>query len=157
MLRKSNNPYACHYYDPQETRDPGSAREQYRASENPYALHYFHGEKDDPPAQSLPNPSVDPIAAVAVKTISKANFEAGCRSVFRRYMPEMERAKLRPHHQDFIRRNSLCSPERRYALLQELRRYDLSDEPGLQTYFNYEEDVFTETKLKAIEDAVKET
>ncbi len=72
-------------------------------------------------------------------------------------MPQMERAKLRPHHQDFIRRNSLCSPERRYALLQELRRYDLSDEPGLQTYFNYEEDVFTEAKLKAIEDAVKET
>jgi hypothetical protein len=133
-LRKSNNPYATHFYEPEGPRDLTSTRA-------PDAL----------PSQT---PVVNPIPAAA-KTISKADFESGCRSIFRRYMPEGERTKSRPHHQDFVRRNSLCSPERRYALLQELRRYDLSDEPGLQTYFNYEEDAFTEAKLKAIEESVK--
>lgn len=68
----------------------------------------------------------------------------------------MERTKLRPHHQDFIRRNVNRSPERRYALLEELRRYDLSTEGNLSTYFNLEESPFTEAKLLKIEEAVKE-
>jgi hypothetical protein len=134
-LRKSNNPYATHYYGPEGPQDLTSAHA--------------------PDALLSQSPPVNPTAAAA-RTISKADFESGCRSVFRRYMPEGERTKLRPHHQDFIRRNSLCSPERRYALVQELRRYDLSDEPGLPTYFNYEEDAFTEAQLKAIEESVKE-
>lgn len=48
------------------------------------------------------------------------------------------------------------SPERRYALLEELRRYDLSTEGNLSTYFNLEESPFTEAKLLKIEEAVKE-
>ena len=40
--------------------------------------------------------------------------------------------------------------------MQELRRYDLSNEAGLRTYFNREEDAFTEAKLLQIEKSVKD-
>jgi hypothetical protein len=55
-----------------------------------------------------------------------------------------------------FKRRSRSSPERRYALHEELRRYDLSSEPGLRTYFNREEDTFTEAKLLKIEESVNE-
>lgn len=157
-LRKSGNPYAAHYYDPKAQALPAEeARRQYRVSENPYARHYYLGTDQDAEAaiRSLPTEASKP-AAPARKTLSKADFDSGCRSIFRRYMPVMERTKLRPHHQDFIRRNVNCSPERRYALLEELRRYDLSTEGNLSTYFNLEESPFTEAKLLKIEEAVKE-
>jgi len=155
-LRKSGNPYASHYYGPDAPASPTDvAQKQFRASENPYAQdYYFGGEREDAPAvSSLPDSAITPVAPR--KTLSKADFESGCRSIFRRYMPEMERTKLRSHHQDFIRRNVNCSPERRYALHEALRRYDLSSEPGLRTYFNKEEDAFTEAKLQNIEESVK--
>ncbi len=156
-LRKSGNPYATHYYEPDTAALPAEeARRQLRASENPYARHYYVGADQDAAAatRSLPTQTSKP-AAPARKTLSKSDFDSGCRSIFRRYMPEMERTKLRPHHQDFIRRNVNCSPERRYALLEELRRYDLSTEGNLSTHFNREEDAFTEAKLLKIEEAVK--
>ena len=157
-LRKSGNPYAAHYYEPDTAALPAEeARRKFRASENPYALHYYLGVDEDAEAatRSSPTMAANP-ATRGRKTLSKADFDSGCRSIFRRYMPEMERAKLRPHHQDFIRRNVNCSPERRYALLEELRRYDLSTEGSLRTYFNREEDDFTEAKLLKIEAAVRE-
>jgi hypothetical protein len=160
-LRKSENPYASHYYRNDEhpvhaTESTARARDQYRASQNPYAFHYYLETQQ---VESLPQPQPQPAATSALtgrKALSKADFEAGCRSVFRRYMPEMERTKLRAHHQDFIRRNLTCSPERRHALLEALRRYDLSSEQGLRTYFNREEDAFTEDKLLKIERSVTE-
>jgi len=132
------------------------ARRQYRVSENPYARHYYLGTDQDAETaiRSLPR-EASKSAAPARKTLSKADFDSGCRSIFRRYMPVIERTKLRPHHQDFIRRNVNCSPERRFALLDELRRYDLSTEGTLSTYFNREEDAFTEAKLLKIEEALK--
>lgn len=155
-VRKSGNPYASHYYGPEAPASPTEvARQQLHAAENPYAQHYYFAaeQKDALTRSSLPESAKPPVAPR--KTLSKADFESGCRSIFRRYMPEMERTKLRSHHQDFIRRNVNCSPERRYALHEELRRYDLSSEPGLRTYFNKEEDTFTEAKLLKIEESVK--
>ena len=155
-LRKSGNPYSAHYYEPDTAVLPAEeARRRFRASENPYALHYYLGADEDAEAATRSSAAIaaNP-AARGRKTLSKADFDSGCRSIFRRYMPEMERARLRPHHQDFIRRNVNCSPERRYALLEELRRYDLSAEGSLRTYFNREEDDFTEAKLLKIEGAV---
>jgi hypothetical protein len=156
-LHKSGNPYAAHYYGPDAPASPiEGARKQLRAAENPYAQHYYLGaEQEDAVTRSSLPESVKPPVALR-KSLSKADFESGCRSIFRRYMPEMERTRLRSHHQDFIRRNVNCSPERRYALHEELRRYDLSSEPGLLTYFNREEDTFTEAKLLKIEESVKE-
>jgi|SRR5581483_3567 len=155
-LRKSCNPYAAHYYEPQDPPPAiESGRQQFRAAQNPYALHYYveTEPKSGTTRESLPK-LTKPV--VERKSISKADFESGCRSIFRRYMPEMERTKLRSHHQDFIHRNLNCSPERRHALLQALCRYDLSNESGLRTYFNLEEDTFTEAKLLQLEASVKE-
>jgi len=156
-LRKSRNPYASHYYQPEAEASPAQgARQQLRSAQNPYAHHYYIGDEvADGSTQSAVSVTTK-APTTARRKLSKTDFESGCRSIFRRYMPEPERAKLRSHHQDFIRRNVNCSPERRNALLEELRRYDLSSELGLQTYFNREEDTFTEAKLLKIEDSVTE-
>lgn len=150
------NPYATHYYQPDEPESPaGQARKQFRGGENPYAFHYYF-ETDAHETSTCPSPTESAGQLSIRKSLSKADFESGCRSIFRRYMPEMERTKLRPHHQEFIRRNMNCSPGRRFGLLEALRRYDLSSERGLRTYFNREEDAFTEAKLLKIEESVKD-
>jgi len=153
-LRKSQDPYASHYYRPAEANPAVSVREQYRAGENPYAYHYYC--EAEPDVVPLLTSWGDAASAAVRRRLSKVDFEAGCRSIFRRYMPDLERTKLRPHHQDFIRRNLTCSPQRRYALLEALKRYDLGGEPGLRTYFNREEDAFTQAKLLKIEESVTE-
>ncbi len=156
-LRMSGNPYASHYYQPDgpaEVSVEQAPKLLLRNGENPYAHHYYCGDTQEEgfsPPSSVDSSNPPP----ARKSLSKADFESGCRSIFRRYMPEMERTKLRSHHQEFIRRNLNCSPERRYALLQQLQRYDLTSETGLRTYFNFEEDAFTEAKLLKIEESVK--
>ena len=154
-LQSSANPYATHYYNPNEQVLSRTARDLYRLSQNPYAHDYYLGSPSREETGSA-SPAVSASSPPDRKRVSKSDFEAGCRAIFRRYMPEMERSKLRPHHQDFIRRNCAASPERRYALLQELRRYDLSSEAGLQTYFNREEDIFTESKLRNLEESVRQ-
>ena len=153
-LRLSENPYAAHYYEPSDKGAVRTPRDLYQLSENPHARDYYLGsERSETPSTA---PTTSEVSPTDRRTTSKADFEAGCRATFRRYMPEMERSKLRSHHQDFIRRNAAASPERRYALLQELRRYDLSSETGLRTYFNLEEDAFTEAKLRKIEESVNQ-
>lgn len=153
-LRNSRNPYAALYYDPNDHEPLRTPRETYRLSENPHAQDYY---LETEPNETHPESALATPEPTAVRpTTSKSAFEAGCRTIFRRYMPQIERSKLRPHHQDFIRRNSAASPERRHALLQELLRYDLSSEAGLRTYFNREEDAFTEAKLRNIEEVVQQ-
>jgi hypothetical protein len=68
--------------------------------------------------------------------------------------PEVEKRRIRDHHRDFILRNELSSATKRYRVLQELRRYDLSAVHGIQAHFNRERDVFTEAKLRSIENDV---
>jgi hypothetical protein len=153
-LRLSENPYATHYYEPSDRGPARTANDLYRLSENPHARDYYLGSERSERPSTVPTTSA--VSPADRKTISKMDFEAGCRAIFKRYMPEMERSKLRSHHQEFIRRNAAATPERRYALLQELRRYDLSSEDGLRTYFNLEEDAFTEAKLRKIEESVNQ-
>jgi hypothetical protein len=101
-LRESGNPYAAHYHEPPEPQPRAEIdRQRLRAAQNPYALHYYLGtaQEDTSTQQSL-SESVKPIAARNI--LSKADFDSGCRSIFRRYMPDMERTKLRSHHQDFV-------------------------------------------------------
>jgi len=91
------------------------------------------------------------IAASPVKPVSKAEFRLRCRGIFERYIPFLENKKLRPHQRDFIVRNESRSALARGRILAELKRYDISNLPGLTPRFNRERDPFTETKLLAIE------
>ena len=101
------------------------------------------------------------VAAVVVSasdapntSISKHDFEAGCRRIFRQYIPALEKGRLRPHHRAFITRNHSRSPSLRYCLLEQLRKYDLSSIRGLQVQFNREREELTADKLTQIERAV---
>lgn len=87
-------------------------------------------------------------------SLSKEGFTAGCRRIFRQYIPSVERGRLRNHHRDFIVRNQGRSGPTRHLLLQELSKYDLSVLPGMEAHFNRERDELTDKKLKQIERSV---
>ena len=87
-------------------------------------------------------------------TLSKEEFEAECRRIFRHYIPAVERGRLKPHHKDFIARNQNRSGAGRYKLVEALRKYDLSDVPGFEARFNREREDLTEAKLREIERSV---
>lgn len=91
---------------------------------------------------------------ILVKTISKEGFRKRCRLIFQQYIPSLEGNQLRQHHRDFISRNESRSPEERYSLLSELEKYNLASLRGVNTLFNREQDIFTEKKLKSIENLV---
>jgi hypothetical protein len=84
-------------------------------------------------------------------SLSKSDFNAGCRRIFRHYIPSVEKGRLRRHYRDFITRNQGHSPSVRYTLLQELSKYDLSAVAGMETRFNRERGDLTDQKLKQIE------
>jgi hypothetical protein len=90
----------------------------------------------------------------STRGISKADFDKGCRRIFRQYIPALEKGRLRLHHRDFITRNIGRAPGIRYVLLDKLRTYDLGDIQGFQARFNRERDPFTDAKLREIELAV---
>lgn len=119
-------------------------------SQNPWATLYFKPDPKDSPA------SAD-LTRVKFSTdlkISKSEFQRACRAIFRCYIPEVEKGRIRAHHRDFILRNESRSANKRYRMLQELRRYDLSAVPGIQAHFNRERGVFTEAKLRSIENDI---
>lgn len=91
-----------------------------------------------------------------VRELSETAFEDQCRSIFRPYIPPEDRGHLRSHHRDFIARNRARSPRRRYLLVEQLRKYDLSNISGISPKFN-RENVFTEEKLKEVERSVDES
>jgi hypothetical protein len=156
-LRQSGNPYAAHYYsadgDGDDANAARTAREKYRRSELPYAWHHYI-DSEGTESDSDSGCSVATQPSPVRPGISKADFDAGCRTIFRAYIPALENGRLRAHHQEFIRRNRARSPEARFAILAKLRVYDLSSEPGLRTHFNREQDAFTEEKLLRIEKSV---
>lgn len=89
--------------------------------------------------------------------VSKRDFEAECRRIFRQYIPAEEMGHLRPHYRAFIERNRSRAPSVRHYLLEGLRRYDLSRNSGfgaLQAQFNREREPLTVQKLAEIERAV---
>ena len=91
------------------------------------------------------------------RTISKSAFQVRCRAIFRGYIPNQEKGRLRPHHREFIARNESRSAVERFAILVELSKYDLSDMHGASTQFNRERDTLTERKLSAIEKIVDDS
>jgi hypothetical protein len=106
-------------------------------------------------------PSAAPSSADELKdqlgnkaTLSKNDFIAGCRRIFRHYIPSVERGRLRRHHRDFITRNQNRSASTRQLLMQELSKYDLSAVPGVEVRFNREREDLTDQKLKQIEKSV---
>lgn len=122
--------------------------------ENPYASLSVAAEVEESVQEKH-------VPAVAVSTndasnasISKHDFEAGCRRIFRQYIPALEKGRLRPHHRAFIMRNHSRSSALRYCMLEELRKYDLSSIRGLQVQFNREREELTADKLTQIERAV---
>jgi hypothetical protein len=87
-------------------------------------------------------------------SLSKNDFIAGCRRIFRHYIPAVENGRIRRHHRDFITHNQNRSSTARYSLLKELSKYDLSALPGVQARFNREREDLTDQKLKQIERSV---
>lgn len=64
--------------------------------------------------------------------ISQAQFRAGCREIFLKYVPDATGNKsLDTHLLAFISRNESRPPEVRHALLMKLREFDLSSDPAV--------------------------
>jgi len=144
LLRSSNNPYATDYYsDSAEVADVDAA---YRARGNPYAKLSVDIEFQQP-ARTKP-----PVLhyAVQVGKLAKADFRNQCSTLFRQYIPQAEKGKLRPHHRAFIERNENRHASTRFLIVQSLQRYDLGS-GGIRAQFNREEVFFSEKKLTKIE------
>lgn len=152
-LRKLGNPYASLQLSDEDEGAVNypikSAKElALQLTPNPWATLYYGAE--DPvnvPATGSPTQ----IKASASLKISKSEFRQACRAIFRCYIPEIEKGRIRDHHRDFIIRNESRSATRRSQVVDALRRYDLSSVPGFQAHFNRERDVFTDAKLREIE------
>lgn len=107
-------------------------------------------ESSAPLSQSEKTPS----PPASKKEISESAFESQCRAVFRYYIPAEEHGRLRPHHRDFISRNKARTGSVRFALVEKLRNYDISQIPGIVTQFNREYGDRTAEKLRQIEESI---
>ena len=139
-----------------DLRQPTAAERQYaRLQENQYTL-LSVAIPDPKEILSVVGSAVGkPKEPSSPKTIlSKSDFNAGCRRIFRHYVPSVEKGRLRRHHRDFITRNLNHDPSTRFILLKELSRYDLSAQSGLEVRFNREREDLTDRKLKQIERSV---
>src|SRR5437879_5123891 len=130
-------------------RRPLEVREFLRNLRNPYAslqvdeevaeasAEHFSVEQQRAQRRLLENPYVPvPIAVTAraassrlagaarkhANTCTKSQFQSGCRSIFRRYIPPLEKGQLRAHHRAFILRNESRPPAIRHALLSKLQK-----------------------------------
>ncbi len=118
------------------------------APKHPYEVLARLSDEEDSQAlaERVPEPSE--------YSVSKADFESGCRGIFAQYLPALERL-LRPEQRAFIERNKVRTPSIRYRLLMELKKYDLTHVVGLRPQFNRNESLATE-KLLQIEQSVGE-
>jgi hypothetical protein len=132
-------------FEVNESNEEASAHALWKRSENPYARDfYLSQQKTEVPIES-------PSSLSKEGTLSQADFEKRARAIFRPYIPAEEHGSLRPHYREFIERNKSRSPQFRFKLIGQLRRYDLSDLGGLSGKFNREEEAFTKEKLLEIE------
>ena len=152
-LRQLGNPYASlQLSDEDESADihPSKSPQELtlELTQNPWATLYYRADESvHVPATASPNQ----VKATVSFKLSKSEFRQACRAIFRCYIPEIEKGRIRDHHRDFIARNESRSATRRFEVLEALRRYDLSSVPGFQAHFNREREVFTEAKLREIE------
>ena len=125
-------------------------RQYLRILENPYA--YLTKFQDGGEQASL---EVGEEKGVLPKLkglkLPKNTFKSGCRSIFSQYISPEDGGTLRQEHRDFITHNESRSPEERYMLLEELKKYDLSSTGSYQPHFNRESGVLTKKKLTEIE------
>lgn len=160
-LSRLGNPYAClQVCDdvPESTEShaetlAGIASTEIPDHQNPYAHHYYHtelGNQDDVASTA----SAPWVKGSNARPVSQVRFRRECRRIFLHYIPAIEKGRLRPHYLAFMNRNAKRSGAVRSALLGQLRKYDLSDIPGLKAQFNRERAELTVDKLLAIENAV---
>lgn len=141
-LKRLGNPYA--------SLQIGDEPRSYRLLENPYAK--LSGmEEVEESREASPEPVLMSLVESARGSLSKVEFRARSRRIFRQYVPALEKGRLRAHHRDFITRNESCSPTRRYRLVKQLEKYDLSEVQGLKAQFNREREALTDEKLIQIE------
>lgn len=160
-LRLRGNPYASLQLFANEEADALAAElaasssftaaehARFRDLGNPYA------KEGSASSATVTVAAIEAAGAAAVATspgVTQAMFELECRRIFRQYIPEIERGRLREHHRNFIGRNRSRSPEIRANILIGLKRYDLG-EIGVQAMFNRERDELTDEKLLGIENA----
>jgi hypothetical protein len=92
-----------------------------------------------------------------VGSLSKKDFQDGCRRIFLQYVPQAERQFLPSQYRDFIIRNERRSAEERSRLLDALGRYDLSMSGNIKNHFNRVPELLTTAKLQQIERAAQIT
>lgn len=85
------------------------------------------------------------------QTCSRKDFEFEARRILGFYVPGVKKSVLPLHYREFIARNANRDGTQRLKVLQQLRRYDLRDVVGINTYFNREKEELTEAKLREIE------
>jgi hypothetical protein len=93
------------------------------------------------------------IEYAAKGTLSKKEFDFETRRILGFYVPGVRRGALPPHYRDFLARNLKRNGFERFKVLEQLRKYDLSDVPGVESHFNREKEELTEAKLRQIERA----
>ena len=141
--------------DPSESNRRSPAHLALFRSGNPYATHYYFPEGELDASLATSNSGSESAHSPATTGLSQEAFRRLCTAIFRGYIPKLEQGRLRAHHREFIARNESRSPSIRRALISELQKYNLASIPGLVPQFNREDDVFTEAKLRTIEEAVR--
>ena len=144
------NPYA-HSEDLEEHAQSALFR-----SGNPYAtLAGWDGAEDGGQIETIVTPRAaarPPLKRSIKAELSKADFRSECQRIFFPYVPPHLPRRIPQHQRDFIARNERRSPSVRFCLAQSLRRYDLSNTPGISPQFNRELPVeISELKLRRLE------
>ena len=148
-LRLLGNPYASLELA-ENFKEGKELSDAYSALQNPYAK-LSSGEEVDRETGTPSRSTKASIVEALPPSLSKVQFRARCNRIFKQYIPALEKGRLRAHHRDFILRNESCSSKKRYRLVMQLEKYDLSKVEGIQAHFNRERDVLTEKKLKEVE------
>lgn len=94
-------------------------------------------------------------AAVPKGRLSKKDFASWARRILSQYVPPEGGKVLPQHYRDFIDRNESRSAEDRFLIIEQLRKYDLSQVGNYRAHFNRERDPFTVEKLQRIEQSKK--
>jgi 5'-nucleotidase len=94
-----------------------------------------------------------PMAEVTAETLTKRDFEIGCRSIFRSYTPMSSgKSILAERFRVFISENAVRSSEDRAKVLKNLSRYDLTGVVGHHPMLNRELGAMLVRKLAKIVD-----
>jgi hypothetical protein len=156
-VKRLEDPYASLSFEEEQLEliPPEPTLEQkrryFRMLENPHAHGEIFGDQGETP---LPVPSGAGQQAKRSRrtgTLSKQDFQSGCRRIFKYYVPPAEGRLLRPQYREFITRNENRAAEQRFSLLEELAKYDISTSGNFTPHFNREQELLTAGKLQEIE------